>query len=158
MAKFGKELAVRTLSGTVLLLVVVGAVSVSEYGFAALMLTICVGSLWEFYRMAAKKGLSVDHILGFFRIWEIPTHAVHGLLGYFNPALPYSADELRGMGFDTQDGRYTTPVPDEHMLGELFGDLAGEVRATCIECNMCDHSSNLFLCHTMIFCILKMIF
>ena len=75
----------------------------------------------------------IDHILGFFRIWEIPTHAVHGLLGYFNPALPYSADELRGMGFDTQDGRYTTPAPDEHMLGELFGDLAGEVRATCMK-------------------------
>jgi len=29
---------------------------------------------------------------------------------------------------------------------------------SCIECNMCDHSSNLFLCHTMIFRILKMIF
>ena len=29
---------------------------------------------------------------------------------------------------------------------------------TCIECGMCDHCSNLFLCHTMIFCILKMIF
>ena len=28
---------------------------------------------------------------------------------------------------------------------------------TCIECDMCDHCSNLFLCHTMIFCILKMI-
>lgn len=37
------------------------------------------------------------------------------------------------MGFDTQDGRYTTPAPDEHMLGELFGDLAGEVRATCMK-------------------------
>lgn len=59
--------------------------------------------------------------------------AVHGLLGYFNPALPYSADELRGMGFDTQGGRYTTPAPDEHTLGELFGDLAGEVRATCMK-------------------------
>ena len=84
-----------------------------------------MGEYFDIYR--------IDHILGFFRIWEIPTHAVHGLLGYFNPALPYSADELRGMGFDTQDGRYTTPAPDEHMLGELFGDLAGEVRATCMK-------------------------
>lgn len=75
----------------------------------------------------------IDHILGFFRIWEIPTHAVHGLLGYFNPALPYSADELRSMGFDTADGRYTTPAPDEGMLGDLFGDLAGEVRTTCMK-------------------------
>ena len=95
------------------------------------------GYAWWRARMAKMAeyfdAFRIDHILGFFRIWEIPTHAVHGLLGYFNPALPYSADELRGMGFDTQDGRYTTPVPDEHMLGELFGDLAGEVRATCMK-------------------------
>ena len=31
-------------------------------------------------------------------------------------------------------------------------------QTACIECGMCDHCSNLFLCHTMIFCILKMIF
>lgn len=31
----------------------------------------------------------IDHILGFFRIWEIPVDAVHGLLGHFNPAMPY---------------------------------------------------------------------
>ena len=95
------------------------------------------GYAWWRARMAKMAeyfdAFRIDHILGFFRIWEIPTHAVHGLLGYFNPALPYSADELRGMGFDTQDGRYTTPAPDEHMLGELFGDLAGEVRATCMK-------------------------
>ncbi len=62
MAKFGKELAVRALSGAVLLLVVVGAVAVSEYGFAALAVTICVGSLWEFYRMAGKKGIVIDRV------------------------------------------------------------------------------------------------
>lgn len=92
------------------------------------------GYAWWRARMAKMAeyfdAFRIDHILGFFRIWEIPTHAVHGSLGYFNPALPYSADELRGMGFDTQGGRYTTPAPDEHTLGELFGDLAGEVRAT----------------------------
>jgi len=75
----------------------------------------------------------IDHILGFFRIWEIPVHAVHGLLGYFNPALPYSADELRGMGFDTAGGRFTVPAPDDRMLGELFGELADEVRTTCMK-------------------------
>ena len=48
-----------------------------------------------------------------------------GLLGYFNPALPYSADELRGMGFDTAGGRFTVPAPDDRMLGELFGEEIG---------------------------------
>ena len=40
----------------------------------------------------------IDHILGFFRIWEIPEHAVRGLLGQFNPAMPYSPQELEAMG------------------------------------------------------------
>ena len=42
----------------------------------------------------------IDHILGFFRIWEIPLDAVNALLGRFNPALPYSVDEIRGYGFN----------------------------------------------------------
>ena len=25
----------------------------------------------------------IDHVLGFFRIWEIPVESVHGLLGQF---------------------------------------------------------------------------
>jgi 4-alpha-glucanotransferase len=41
----------------------------------------------------------IDHILGFFRIWEIPLNAVNALLGNFNPALPYSYDEIASYGF-----------------------------------------------------------
>ena len=36
----------------------------------------------------------IDHILGFFRIWEIPAEYTSGLMGHFNPALPYSAEEI----------------------------------------------------------------
>lgn len=39
--------------------------------------------------------LRIDHILGFFRIWEIPAEHKSGLLGHFNPALPYSLDEIK---------------------------------------------------------------
>ena len=42
----------------------------------------------------------IDHILGFFRIWEIPLDAVNALLGEFNPSLPYSEEEIRQAGFD----------------------------------------------------------
>ena len=42
----------------------------------------------------------IDHILGFFRIWEIPLDAVNALLGRFNPALPYSVEEIRSYGFN----------------------------------------------------------
>ena len=41
----------------------------------------------------------IDHILGFFRIWEIPKTAKSGLLGHFSPALPLSAKEIANQGF-----------------------------------------------------------
>ena len=41
----------------------------------------------------------IDHILGFFRIWEIPSEYSSGLNGHFNPAMPYSEDEIEYMGF-----------------------------------------------------------
>lgn len=56
----------------------------------------------------------IDHILGFFRIWEIPLGIKSGLLGHFNPALPYSADELRGRGFNPDTDLF---VPDPHRPG-----------------------------------------
>ena len=49
----------------------------------------------------------IDHILGFFRIWEIPSQYKSGLMGHFSPALPYSGDELRQMGFDPRAGHDT---------------------------------------------------
>ena len=39
----------------------------------------------------------IDHILGFFRIWEIPAGIRSGMAGHFNPALPYSAAEIYNM-------------------------------------------------------------
>ena len=39
----------------------------------------------------------IDHILGFFRIWEIPADKKSGLYGHFNPALPYSLEEIHAM-------------------------------------------------------------
>ena len=41
----------------------------------------------------------IDHILGFFRIWEIPKTAKSGLLGHFNPTLPLSMEEIENQGF-----------------------------------------------------------
>lgn len=47
----------------------------------------------------------IDHILGFFRIWEIPLDAVNALLGEFNPSMPYSEDEIRSCGIDFDRNR-----------------------------------------------------
>lgn len=71
----------------------------------------------------------IDHILGFFRIWEIPMDAVHGLLGYFNPALPFSAEELRNSyDFWIDPDVMTNPLILDWMLDDFFGDLKDEVR------------------------------
>ena len=46
----------------------------------------------------------IDHLLGFFRIWEIPSRYKSGIMGHFSPALPFSAAELKQMGFDIAQG------------------------------------------------------
>ena len=40
----------------------------------------------------------IDHVLGFFRIWEIPMPVKSGLLGQFSPALALTRDEIYGYG------------------------------------------------------------
>ena len=50
----------------------------------------------------------IDHILGFFRIWEIPKTARSGLLGHFNPSLPLSVEEIEKQGFKFSKRFHTT--------------------------------------------------
>lgn len=40
----------------------------------------------------------IDHVLGFFRIWEIPGSCKYGLLGQFSPSLGMTVDEIAGYG------------------------------------------------------------
>ena len=70
----------------------------------------------------------IDHILGFFRIWEIPIHAVQGLLGYFSPALPYLAEEINRAGIPFDEQQMVKPFIHEHFLPEIFGEYTEEVK------------------------------
>ncbi len=47
----------------------------------------------------------IDHILGFFRIWEVPIEYSDGRLGHLSPTLPYTPEQIRQMGV-----RFTNPV------------------------------------------------
>lgn len=76
----------------------------------------------------------IDHVLGFFRIWEVPSHAVHGLLGYFSPALPLSIDDIRQYGISFQDSM-TIPFTREYVIREIFKENADEVFNLYLECN-----------------------
>ena len=74
----------------------------------------------------------IDHILGFFRIWEIPMHAVHGLLGQFVPALPMTREEIESYGLSFRD-EFLKPYIHEYFLGQMFGPHTDYVKQTFIE-------------------------
>jgi len=63
----------------------------------------------------------IDHILGFFRIWNIPIDSVQGIMGFFTPALPVHVYEFaqRGMWFNYH--RFCKPFITDAVLWELFG-------------------------------------
>ena len=73
----------------------------------------------------------IDHVLGFFRIWEIPLHAVQGLLGQFSPALALSEAEINGFSFSF-DSKYTQPYITDEVLQNIFGEHADQVRGTYV--------------------------
>ncbi|GAB5550763.1 MAG: 4-alpha-glucanotransferase [Saprospiraceae bacterium] len=62
----------------------------------------------------------IDHILGFFRIWEIPQSQVDGLLGVFNPAIPVNLQELKNKGITFDPKRFCEPYITEAILEETF--------------------------------------
>ena len=59
-----KNLLVRTISGVVLLLVVVGALLWSKWSAAALFAVVMIGGLVEFYRLCRKKGVEPMYSVG----------------------------------------------------------------------------------------------
>lgn len=70
----------------------------------------------------------IDHVLGFFRIWEIPVSSVHGLLGQFAPALAMSREEIESYGLHFQEDRFTRPFITDWVLDRVFHERAGEVK------------------------------
>ncbi len=88
---------------------------------------LCDGLRWwknRFRRMSAYfSAYRIDHILGFFRIWEIPADAVHGLLGQFSPAIPMSVEEIESYGLPFQKEFMTRPFINNDLLERTFGPL-----------------------------------
>jgi len=74
----------------------------------------------------------IDHVLGFFRIWEIPTDALFGLLGHFSPALPLAVSEIEYFGLPFRKDFMTRPFINDRVIERLFGIHAQYVRENCL--------------------------
>ena len=109
------------------------AIAGQNWGFPTYKWEVMARNNYQWWKKRLKKmaeyfdAYRIDHILGFFRIWEIPTHATQGLLGYFNPALPLSREELHQRGLDLEDERYLYPYIHQWYLGNIFGTYTQEV-------------------------------
>ena len=94
---------------------------------------------YEWWRARLEKmshyfdAFRIDHVLGFFRIWQIPLCCVDGLLGHFSPALGMSEEEIEGMGLPFKREWMTEPYITDSVLNAIFADLAGWVREHCLE-------------------------
>ncbi|CAN5577070.1 4-alpha-glucanotransferase [soil metagenome] len=75
----------------------------------------------------------IDHILGFFRIWSIPTPSAEGIMGHFEPSIPVHIHEFnqRAVWFDY--GRYCKPYITEQLLDTNFGDQKEHVKYTFLD-------------------------
>ena len=91
----------------------------------------------ELYRMMRRRlshmqqyfdAFRIDHVLGFFRIWEIPQNAVYGLLGHFSPALPLTVNEIEYFGLPFRKELFTRPFINDRLVERLFGIHAQYVR------------------------------
>ena len=69
----------------------------------------------------------IDHILGFFRIWEIPQEHTQGIMGHFSPAISCQPSAV-SCQLSASYERLTKPYIRGHFLHEYFGEFTEEVR------------------------------
>lgn len=70
----------------------------------------------------------VDHVVSFFRTWEIPEQNVWAVLGHFSPSLPFTENDIRGYGFDFHKDICTLPFINDAVVSQFFGIHADYVR------------------------------
>ncbi len=104
------------------------------YNWDAMMADGCSWWVARFRKMAEYfDAYRIDHVLGFFRIWEIPTHSVHGLLGQFVPSRGMTKEEIEAYGLPFREDEFTQPYITDSILASLFGADAAYIAAKYLE-------------------------
>ena len=99
------------------------------YNWDAMVADDCIWWVRRFQNMSKYfDAYRIDHVLGFFRIWEIPIESVHGLLGQFSPSLALTREEIEAYGLHWQEDLFTLPYIADWTLDELFKERAQEVK------------------------------
>lgn len=75
----------------------------------------------------------IDHILGFFRIWQIPTNQIEGIMGHLNPSVPIHINEFAQKGLWFDFNRYCKPHITDSILYDFFGEETNWVKINCLQ-------------------------
>ncbi len=75
----------------------------------------------------------IDHILGFFRIWQIPINQVEGIMGHLNPSTPLHINEFAEKGLWMDYNRFCKPYITDAILWDFFGEEASWVKGNCLQ-------------------------
>ena len=77
------------------------------YNWDVMLADGCQWWVRRFRKMAEYfDAYRIDHVLGFFRIWEIPMPHKSGLMGQFSPALGMSVEEIAAYGVEFNKGLF----------------------------------------------------
>ena len=99
------------------------------YNWEAMVADGCQWWVRRFQNMSKYfDAYRIDHVLGFFRIWEIPVNSVHGLLGQFAPSLGLTREEIEAYGLRFQEDQFTRPFIADWVLDRMFGKRAQMVK------------------------------
>ena len=104
------------------------------YNWDAMLKDGCQWWIRRFQNMAQYfDAYRIDHVLGFFRIWEIPVNAVHGLLGQFQPSLGMTREEIESYGLSFLEHQFCDPFIANWVLDRIFYERADEVKTKYLD-------------------------
>ena len=88
------------------------------------------GYLWWRQRLGGMaqyfSAYRIDHILGFFRIWQIPKDSPTALLGQFSPALPLSVREIESFGLPFNPDLFVSDAKQPELYHPRIGVIGEE--------------------------------